>query len=256
MEKQIITTAKTVTLKDLWKIFVHRLWIIILVTAVCLGGFIAATKITYTPKYQSTATLYILRQNENAKEINVSSDFSMALNVVNDCTYLLKSHAVLDTVIDELQLSFGFDDLSKSISTSNPEKTRILEVTVKADTPEEAKRIVDAICKVGVNSISEAMGFQQVNLYEYGTLDKNPCNRIGAVTYILVGLAAAVLTYTVFLIFFLLDDRIYSNEDIEHYLGLTVLGDMPNADSINSADHYGYVSYGMKTKHSGKKGGK
>lgn len=256
MEKQLITTARTVTLKDLWKIFVHRFWVIILVVAVCLGGFIAVTKITYTPKYQSTATLYILRQNENANDINISSDFSMALNVVNDCTYLLKGHAVLDAVIDELQLSSGFDALSKSISTSNPEKTRILEVTVEADTPEDAKRIVDAICQVGVKNISKAMGFQQVNLYEYGTLDKNPCNRTGVVTYILIGLVAAILTYTVFLVLFLLDDRIHSNEDIEHYLGLTVLGDIPNADNTNSANHYGYAPYGTKTKRSGKKGGK
>ena len=51
---------------------------------------------------------------------------------------------------------------------SNPEDTRILEVTVKADSPKMAKAIVDRICTIGAARIEDAMGFQQVNVYELG----------------------------------------------------------------------------------------
>lgn len=40
-----------------------------------------------------------------------------------------------------------------------------------------------------------------------------------------------MLTYTAFLIFYLVDDTLRTDEDIQQYLGLTILGDIPNANN-------------------------
>ena len=57
---------KTVTLKDLWGVFVQRLWAIILAACICCGGFLVFNRMTFVPQYASTATLYILRQADGA----------------------------------------------------------------------------------------------------------------------------------------------------------------------------------------------
>ena len=204
---------KTVTLKDLWGVFVQRLWAIILAACICCCGFLVFNRMTFVPQYASTATLYILRQADGATASDASSDFSLALKVVNDCTYLLKSHTVLDEVISSLNLDMEYEDLYDCVSTSNPEDTRILEVTVKADSPELAKRIVDRICTIGSKRIEDAMGFQQVNLYELGTTDPDPCNSTRMLTFAFAGVVAAVVTYVIFLIIFLLDDRIKTDDE-------------------------------------------
>lgn len=130
------------------------------------------------------------------------------------------------------------------ISTSNPEDTRILEVTVKADSPELAKRIVDKICTIGSKRIEDAMGFQQVNLYELGTTDPDPCNSTRMLTFAFAGVVAAVVTYVIFLIIFLLDDRIKTDdENLERYLGLSVLGNIPNADGKKPGKYGYYKTY-------------
>lgn len=246
MENQVTANNRVITLKDLWHIFLERWWIILLAALLGMGSFFGFSMITYQPQYESTATLYILRQNEESGSSNISSDFSMALNVVTDCNYLLKSHAVLDEVIDKLSLDVGYDTLSRSIRTSNPEKTRILNVTVTAGSPDEAKKIVDEVCQVGEKCITKAMGFRQVNLYEYGTLESKPCNPISKISGVMVGIAVMVLVYTIFLVLFIVDDRIRTDEEIEKYLGLTILGDIPNADAADGK-HYGYRAYGKKT---------
>lgn len=234
---------KIVMLKDLWDIFAQRLWIMILAAGICCGGLFAIDRLTFVPQYASTATLYILRQTDSATASDASSDFSLALKVVNDCTYLLKSHTVLDEVISELSLDMEYEDLYDCISTSNPEDTRILEVTVKADSPKMAKAIVDRICTIGAARIEDAMGFQQVNVYELGTTDPEPCNRVRMLTFAFAGVAAAVVTYVIFLIVFLLDDRIKTDEDVERYLGLSILGNIPNADSKKSGKYGYYKAY-------------
>ena len=235
---------KTVTLKDLWGVFVQRLWAIILAACICCGGFLVFNRMTFVPQYASTATLYILRQADSATASDANSDFSLALKVVNDCTYLLKSHTVLDEVISSLNLDMEYEDLYDCVSTSNPEDTRILEVTVKADSPELAKRIVDRICTIGSKRIEDAMGFQQVNLYELGTTDPDPCNRTRMLTFAFAGIIAAVVTYVIFLIIFLLDDRIKTDdENLERYLGLSVLGNIPNADGKKPGKYGYYKTY-------------
>lgn len=242
-------TNKVVTLKDLWNLFLQRLWVMAVVAVIAVAGFGIVKMMTYEPLYESTATLYILRQsNEPTTSGDASSDFSLALKVVNDCTYLLKSHTVLDQVIHDLGLDMDYETLYKCVSTYNPSDTRILEVSVKAENSDESKRIVDKICQIGQQSITDAMGFEQVNLFAYGTLEKEPCNTTSILVYLIIAVAAAILTYSVFLVIFLLDDRFRTSDDIERHLHLSILGEIPDAKDASNK-HYGYYSaYGRDEK--------
>lgn len=248
---------RVVTLKDLWDLLIQRFLIIVLAAVIAVGALYGVNAATYVPMYESTATLYILRQSDDSTSSgDASSDFSLALKVVNDCTYLLKSHTVLDQVIADLSLNMSYGALYGAVSTHNPESTRILEVTVEAESPELAKKIVDKICELGKDKITDAMGFEQVNLFEYGVLKRMPCNQMSMITYALVGVVVAAMVYTVFLLIYLLDDRIRSNEDIENYLGLSVLGEIPDGKEA-SKNRYGYYrgygyGYGNKPKKKGK----
>ena len=240
---------RVVTLQDLWELLVRRIMIIVLAAVVAVGGTFMVRQMTYEPLYESTATLYILRQSDEVSSSgDASNDFSLALKVVNDCTYLLKSHTVLDAVILDLGLDMSYSELYHAVSTSNPENTRILEVMVQAKSPELAKQIVDRICELGKVEIAKAMGFEQVNLFEYGVLNRTPCNRTSIINYALVGILTGVLTYGVFLVIYLLDDTIRTNENIEQYLGLSVLGEIPDAKDIGKSRKGYYYSYGSKPK--------
>ncbi len=237
-------TAKVISITDLWKLFRKRLWIVILVSAAVTAGVFLIQKATYRPQYTSTATLYILRQDNSIAKTNDDADFSLALKVVSDCDYLLKSRSVLNQVIEELNIQIEYDDLSKMVSTNNPDNTRILEVMVVADTPQLAKQIVDKLCEIGQDKITEAMGFQQVNLYEYGNLDPEPSNRIRKITYVIVCFIAAVVTFLIIIAAYLLDDRIRSDAEIEKVLGLSLLGDIPTANLFGDSGYGHYSHYG------------
>ena len=133
------STTGTVTLGDLWSVFKKSFLAVVLTATLAVSAFALAVRLTFVPMYQSTATLYILRQNdEGGTGGAVASDFSLALNVVNDCTYILKMHSVVDAVINDLGLDIPYETLKKRVSTSNPSNTRILEVTVTAESPELA----------------------------------------------------------------------------------------------------------------------
>lgn len=235
-------TQQVITFRDIWELFLQRLVIILLVTAISVAAFYVYNTATYKPLYQSTATLYIA--GDDSFEGNSSADayntYSLALKVVNDCDYLLSSRSVLDQVIQEMNLNTSYGVLQSRISTNNPANTRILEVTIEIEEPQLAKQVVDRLCEIGEEKINEVMGANYVSLYEYGTLTNAPCNGTPKSTYLIVGAAAAVITFGLCLLVFLLDDRIKTTEHIEQLLGLTVLGDIPDNNAINQKGRYGY----------------
>ncbi|MGN0520855.1 MAG: YveK family protein [Candidatus Fimenecus sp.] len=234
----------TIDLMDLWRLFCKKWWVMLLAAVAVSTVMWGVVRLTFVPEYTSTATLYILKEhNEQKPDSSVASDFSLALNVVNDCTYIAKSHAVLDQVIDELQLNISYSNLYNCVTISNPQDTRILEVRVTADSPQNAKQIADCLCEIAVVQIEKAMGFQQVNFYEYAILNTSPSNTVSMKTYLQAAMAAAALVYAIYVLRFFLDGRMRTEEDIQKYLGLTVLGDIPDVRKVNGK-HSRYYSYG------------
>ena len=249
-------TQQIITFKDIWELFLQRLVIVLLVAALSVAVFYVFNKITYTPMYQSTATLYI--SGDDSFEGNTSADayntYTLAMKVVNDCDYLLSSRSVVDQLIQEMDLKVAYNILQGRISTDNPANTRILEVTVEAETPELSKKIVDRLCEIGEEKINEVMGANYVRLYEYGTHSFLPCNKTPISTYVIIAVIAAVICFGVCLLVYLLDDRIHTTEHIEQVLGLSVLGDIPDSNVINQKGRYGYYrgkAYGYGRPYSG-----
>lgn len=238
-------TQQIITLRDIWELFLQRFVLIIAVVALSVAVFFVCSKFTYTPMYQSTATLYIA--DDGSFEGNTSADaynaYTLAMKVVNDCDYLLSSRSVVDQLIEEMKLKTAYNVLQSRISTENPSNTRILEVTVEAETPELAKQVVDRLCEIGEEKINDVMGTNYVQLYEYGTFSAVPCNQMPNSTYIIVAAAAAIITYGLCLLHFLLDDRLRSTEHIEQLLGLSVLGDIPDCNMTHQKNRYGYYRY-------------
>ena len=231
-------STREITFSDLWGVFVQHLFPIALAgILVCLGAYFGSRALV-APRYNSTATLYVLKQS-NEDYVYTSSDFSLALNVVNDCSYMIRSRAVLEDALREVDTDLSYGALHSSLSTSNPSGTRVLEISVKTDNPALSKQLVDKICTIAAQKISAAMGFEQVSVYEYGTLEAAPCNRLGVTKCVLFGVAMAVLIYGIYLIVFLMDDRIRSEEDVLKYLNLSVLATIPNSeDSRRRGNRY------------------
>jgi capsular polysaccharide biosynthesis protein len=101
------------------------------------------------------------------------------------------------------------------------------------------------------------MGYDQVNVYEFGTVPTKPSNSVSLLVYLVIGAAAAAAVYVCFVLAFLLDDRIHSDEDIQRYLGLSILGEIVNMDGGHKGRYgygYGYgYCYGKKSGKSSRK---
>ena len=216
-----------IDLLELFRAWKRRIWLILLVTF--LGGSIgfAFSKLALTPQFTSTAMMYVL-----SKETTLTSlaDLQIGSQLTQDYKVITTSRPVLEGVIEELGLDLTYEQLKGKISIGNPQDTRILSVTVTDPDPQMAKRIVDSVANVSSEYIGDIMEMIPPKMIEDGQLPTQKSSPSNAKNAMLGAMLGMVLTCGLITLQVILNDTIQTEEDVEKYLGLTVLAEIPVRD--------------------------
>lgn len=172
-----------------------------------------------------------------SKETTLTSlaDLQLGASLTSDYTVLITSTPVMEQVISDLDLDMTAEQLKGSVSINNPTDTRILEITVNNTDSKMAKKIVDEIANVSSSYIGDKMEVIPPKIIEVGkiaTVRTSPSVKKNAALGFLLGFLACAAIVVVYAV---MDDTIKTEEDIEKYLGVSVLAKVPDRkDFINS----------------------
>ena len=205
----------------------HRWWAILLALVIGAGAAGVYTKKLIAPHYQSTSMVYVL-----SKETTLASlaDLQIGSQLTKDYSVIIKSRPVLQEVIDKQNLAMTTDELGEMITIDNPKDTRILSITVEDIEPMRAKAIVDEVIKSASNYIGDIMEMVPPKVIEDGVVAVKPSSPSVKKNAAVGGLGLAVLVCGLICLKTVLDDTIKSEEDIEKYLGLSVLAVIPDTE--------------------------
>ena len=229
-----------ISIFDLLKIFISKLWLIMLAALVAGGAMYAYSSYTYEPVYKSVSKIYVLRQNadENQSSSGFVQDLNAALTTVNDCKLIVKENTTVSRVIESIGLDCSPDELINNLTLSSTDDSRIISITVKSSSPELAKKIADTVADKGVERIYEVMGIQQASIMAYAKEPSSPSNSAFSTKTIIVAAIAAMAAYAVHILLFISNDKLSDPEEVNTYLSLTVLGVIPNEDDFSQKKKY------------------
>lgn len=221
-----------------------KIWFIL--AAMIIGGGLAGaySKFLITPQYSSTSMMYIL-----SKETTLTSlaDLQIGSQLTEDYKVIVNSRPVLGEVIDSLALDMSYEQLLAKISIGNPTDTRILTVTVTDPDPYRAKAIVDCVAETASDYIGEIMEMIPPKIIETGTVATMKTSPSNGKNAVLGALAGMVLVCGIVVIQVIMNDTVRTEEDVERYLGLTVLASVPLREGEERTKP-GHHSSGENTK--------
>lgn len=200
-----------------WKIIVLACLLGALIAAVCTFYFI-------TPMYTATSKLYVVNAKDSA--INLS-DLQIGNYLASDYTEVFSNWHVHEMVLQRLGLDYTYSQLAEMVSVENPKDTRILYVNVVSDDPHEAKDMADTYAQVAREFIAVKMDTEQPNIFEEALLPSRPSSPNKSRNIIMGFMIGLILSCSVIIAQFLMDDRLRSADDIEKYVQLPTLGVMP-----------------------------
>lgn len=212
---------------DLLELFFELLahWKMLLASTVLVGliAYVISAFII-TPKYQSTAKLYI---DTKSTSITSLADLQMGTSLANDYIEVVAGRPVLDQVIKNLKLEDTYKELKERVSLNNPTNSRILEITVTDADPKEAKAIADEIANVSSQFIGEKMNQAVPNTIQSGYADGTPVSPSVGKNTVIGALLGFLLAAAIIILSYMLNDSIMTAEDVERKLGIHVLGTLP-----------------------------
>ena len=247
MQQDINDDEVEIDLLEILRALRKKILLILIVSLLggCFGG--ACTQFLMTPIYSSTSSMLVL-----SKETTLTSlaDLQLGASLTSDYTVLITSTPVLEQVVENLNLDMTAEKLKKNVSINNPSDTRILEITVNNPDSAMAKQIVDEIATVSSAYIGDKMEVIPPKIIEVGkiaTKRTSPSVPKNAVIGFLLGLVACsaiVVVYTI------MDDTIKTEEDIEKYLGVSVLAKVPDRKDYVNMKNKKRKNKNQKKRHS------
>lgn len=185
-----------------------------------------------TPKYQTTAKLYVVNSGNSA--INLS-DLQIGTYLANDYQEVFKTWEVHEMVIKNLGLPYSYSKMQSMLSVSNPSNTRILYIAVTSEDPAEAASIANEYAAVAKKYISATMSTEEPNILSVALRPTNPISPNKTRNIMLGFVLGAILAIAVITVRFMMDDKIKTADDIAKYAGLPTLAIVPvfNASAAN-----------------------
>ncbi len=183
------------------------------------------------PVYQTSITLYF-QTNISGDGVNYT-DMQVATLLTRDGMNLIKSRSITDQVIQELGLNMSHETLSQKIKVIEPDTaTRVMTLTVTDGDPQRAADIANAIGKYATKTLQSIMAVDAVKIVDPAIVPAKPIGPNAKRNGILFGAGAMLATVGMLCVLRAMSRTIRTEEDVERYLKLSVMGTIPMIPSI------------------------
>lgn len=211
---------------------------VIIVTAIfTLFGFVLSSFII-KPTYSASADMLVNNTKIATSQTITTNDISAASDLVDTYSVILKSHTLLDQVINELNLNTSYEQLYKQISVNSVNQTQVMKISVEAQSSDEALRIVQKVVDLAPTAIENAISSGSVKTVDQPWTNGNPVSPSVPKYTLLFAFGGFALSVIVVLIKELTNNKFKTEKDVQTILNLPVLGIIPFEDDNQSTNRF------------------
>lgn len=183
-----------------------------------------------TPEYTASTRVYVLnRTNQNGI---VFADIQISTYLSQDFEVLITGPNVTQVVRSRLNLEMTDRELASMIEVTPMEDTRVLCISVTHTDPQLAADIANCVREISAEQIRDFVDSEAVKTVYEADLPTHPSSRSASQIAMTAAIAGFLLCTCICSVTYILDDTIRTEADVEHYLGMSVLGIIPEADDL------------------------
>ena len=232
---------------DLGEMF-RSLWnhapAILIVGIICALALFMFAQFLVTPKYEASTLFYVNNSNiyTNNNSTISTGELSAASELVDVYIAILESRSNLDQVLSQTGAPYTYEQFSKMVDAKAVNSTGLFRVTVRSESPEEARTLANAIADVLPERITDTVTNSSVEVVDYAV---TPRTRVSPnyLKYTAVGLLAGILISGALFVFRDMKDDIIRGEDylLKAYSDVPIIGVIPdiNAKTSRGSGYYG-----------------
>ncbi len=185
------------------------------------------------PKYKSTSTLLLI-PNSTAEgkvimtsDLAVNTDLTVNSGLIETYRSIGENSKVLKQVINNLGLDMTEEELLKEMKISVMKDTYVIQVSVTNEDPQKAMDIAKEFDEVFLQEIKEIYHLNNIGIVDEARLPEKPYNINHLKDMIMFLVAGMGVSFLTMIVFYLFDNTIKKEEEIEKYIQLKSLGSIP-----------------------------
>jgi capsular polysaccharide biosynthesis protein len=222
---------ETISLRELFETLKKRLSLIIIITVIATATSGVVSYFFITPIYQAS-TQILVNQSKSEEQMYNFNEVQTNIQLINTYSVIIKSPAILELVIKELDLDQTVTELQEKIQVASEKDSQVATITVEDPDPQHAADIANTIASVFKQEIVKIMNVDNVTILSKAEVGDQPTPvkpkpALNMAIAFVVGLMTGV--GIAFLLEYL-DNTIKTEQDIEKLLELPVLGVISNID--------------------------
>ncbi len=219
-ERELVIDFRT-----LFMDLLDKLVIILLAVGITFFGAFLLGKYVLPLSYTSTTSIYVLPRTTETQDVSYS-DLQAGSQLTMDYIEIIQSNSVLQDVIDHFEIDTTVKKFAKKVSVTNPDDTRLLEISVEDKDPVNAKLYADYLRDVAMEKILSDTEVTNISVEDRANLPTQ--QDISALALaVLAAAVMAVLSVCIAVVHFFVNDRLVTADDVESRMNLTVLGSIP-----------------------------
>ena len=219
-----------IDLLELFSILKAHIVLIIVVTVIAAVAGFMVTEYAITPQYEASVNMIVNTRTDATAAVSNDS-INSAKSLVSTYAIIIKSNTVLNQVISNLSLKdIDYDTLAEKVSVEAIDDTQVMKVAVKDPDPELARKIVKEIAKISPEEIVDSVEAGSCKVVSQVRVPADPVSPSLKKNVVIAAAAGFVLVVAIVLLKNFLANYIVDDDDIQKYLGLPVLGVIPEIE--------------------------
>jgi len=220
-----------IDLMEVVRLLLHHLWLIVLAFVVGATVVALCIRVFVTPKYTARSTIYVFSTAEDTTTATLNISNAMT----KDFQILATTRSTINMAIEQLGLNTSYNELMREndIQVVNPTGSHMLRIEVENRDPVMAANISNALANVLREQIADVMNTEKPSFVEMAVVPTAPSSPRTLRAAILAGAALAIVAAAFVLIRYFMNDTITTEDDVNRYLGLTILAAIPLERNLN-----------------------
>lgn len=195
-----------------------------IIAGICVAFLINA--LTVTTMYTREIKYYLT----SSDEVVSYGALQATSTIMDDYLSMIESKSVVKRAIERNKLDMDEETIMKMISATNPSKTHLLVVTVKAQDPRQVEEVMEAISYQIVNYIPSIMEGSSLTVFEKPETSVDEGNERKILNIIVAVILGALIAFIVLLIHFITKPTTDDPETISRELGKIKTYVIPKCD--------------------------
>ena len=211
-------------LKDLFKYYLNKLPIIIFITLLFSILGYCYNEYLQVPMYQGKTTIVLVQNEDKAM---TQTEITINEKLISTYCEIIISRNVLEKVIEKLNLKTTHEKLKEQINVTKISDTYLIEITVSDLDNEQAALIANRLAREFQKEITRIYKLENIIVSAEAIVEDEPYNVNKPKQMIIFIALGIVISSAIIFIIYYFDNTVKSKKDIDNYLDIPVLGEVP-----------------------------